>query len=294
MTLIHKRNTLNKLHKKQRGLFGGLFKFANQASKVLFVLGIGGLSSLEAVGLCFQGDEEHCLSGRFGVGVSYLNLDAPQAKAQSYGGFVNAEAIESYKRLQALLGIRFGLGGITYSGGTFDSLGREELALNTDVRIKLGVNILTKNIPLFVNIVLGDDYLGASSASGTTSKGFNRNLFYGGLELQGVAPVSSKGRIEYSAGFNAISGWYELGKTYGAKSGLKGFSYAINATLGYSQDIDERKEWYIKAIGKYENLAQSRAVPFYATYEGNPTPSSYRGVGANQNFGLMIEAGIGY
>lgn len=66
----------------------------------------------------------------------------------------------------------------------------------------------------------------------------------------------------------------------------------MSATLGYSQDIDERKEWYIKAIGKYENLAQSRAVPFYATYEGNP--NSYRGFGASQNFGLMIEAGIGY
>ena len=293
MTLIHKQDMLNKLHKKQKEFFGKP-NIAKQASKVLFVLGIGGLSSLEAVGLCFQGDEEHCLSGRFGVGASYLHLDSSQAKAQSYGGFVNAEATESYKRFQALLGIRFGLGGITYSGATFDSLGSKELALTTDVKIKLGLNVLTKNIPLFVNIVLGDEYLGASSASSTTSKGFNRNLFYGGLELQGAVPVSSKGRIEYSAGFNAISGWYELGKTYGAKSGLKGFSYGVSATLGYSQDIDERKEWYIKAIGKYENLAQSRAVPLYATYEGNLNPSSYRGFGASQNFGLMIEAGIGY
>lgn len=260
--------------------------------KILFVFGLAGffLSDSNAVGLCFENDEGHCLSGRFGVGANYYDFNANTAKAQSYGGFINGELIESYKRFQGFIGIRLGLGSIEYRGATFENLGKQQTAINTDVKIKLGVNVLTKNIPLFVNLVLGDDYLNASG----NKSGFNKNLLYLGLEAQGKIPIASKSRIEYSAGFNVLSGYYELGRTYSAKSNLKGFSYNIVASLGFAKDIDERKEWYIKAIGKYENLAQGSNVPFYADYTDNANPSSRRGYPASQNFGIMIEAGIGY
>lgn len=287
-----KMTTLNNIkaniYKKQKGFFS----VKNNICKILFALGLGGasLSSAGAVGLCFDNDKGHCLSSRIGVGASYYNVNANTAKANPYGGFINGELIESYKRFQGFIGIRLGLGSIDYSGATFENLGKQQTALNADVKVKLGVNVLTKNIPLFVNLVLGDDYLNASG----NQSGFNKNLLYLGLEAQGKIPIASKSRIEYGAGFNLISGWYEFGKTYAAKSHLKGFNYGISATLGYAQDIDERKEWYVRAIGKYENLGTSSNVPFYANYDDSANPSSRKNYPASQNFGVMIEAGIGY
>lgn len=287
LKLIKQQTTLEK---KQIGFYKTIF--VAKMRKIFFVLGLAGffLSNASAVGLCFANDDGHCLSSRFGVGANYYNFNANTDKAQSYGGFINGELIESYKRFQGLIGIRLGLGSIEYSGATFENLGKQQNAINTDVKVKLGVNVLTKNIPLFVNLVLGDDYLNASG----NKSGFNKNLLYIGLEAQGAVPVASKSRIEYSAGFNVLSGWYEFGKTYSAKSNIKGFNYGIIASLGYSQDIDERKEWYVKAIGKYENLGSSSNVPFYADYNDNANPISRKNHPASQNFGIMLEAGIGY
>ena len=78
-----------------------------------------------------------------------------------------------------------------------------------------------------------------------------------GLSYKELHLSLAKGALEYSAGFSAISDWYELGKTYVAKSGLKCFSYGVSATLAYSQDIDERKDVVYQS---YRQIRKSSAI----------------------------------
>lgn len=269
-----------------------MFGVLNKKLRLSFALAgfFGIFGSANAAGLCFQGDDEHCLSGRFGVGGLYSNFSGSGAGVNNYGGFVNVEVTETYKRFQAMLGIRVEGGGASFKGSTLANLGLGSAFFGEETKVKLGANVLTKRVPLFINFVFGNEYY--STNFGTVQKrGFERLILNLGLELQGAIPLGGKSRLEYSAGASAINAYYVLAKTYEARSRVDDFGLGVSASVGFANEINDRYEWYARVVGKYQKLGTSKGVPFY---QNGGTTSATINYPASNNFAGMLEVGLGF
>ena len=267
------KNTLLKSVKFSLITFGmlGLFSSLNAANIIT-----GGASKKDC-------EDTNCEFGRIGIGGGYYGLQGSNANADSYIGYVSLGIKEVYKaRFQGAFDIVLGGGRGNLKGSAFpQGISKSGDVFIFEPTIKFGVNVLTKRVPLFVNIVGGIEGYRLGFNNDST---FRRVAGLVGVELNGEIPAGDRLRFTYGAGYSWIARVdYDFGKTTTiAKGSIK--NYAVNANIGLEYDLPKGLYTYAKLIGKYQhNNATSSA-----TYNGMQV--SYP---ASDNFVGMLEIGLG-
>lgn len=240
------------------------------------LLSLGFLGTMVSSSLALNCEESNCKSLRIGVGGAYHSLNATGADISSTGGYLSFAARGTLKqRLMSEISGKVGVGSAEASGSYFATLDEKPLSVFTEASFKIGLNVLSKQLPLFVNAVYGWD----NFSTNTKDKGIGLSRELGGVELEGFLPTSNTSKIEYLVGYyHFFAGNYLLQNDVSSKLG--GSDYMIKASLGYASDITPNLGFYIKAIGKYENMSTSK---FTATSVNYPASTNYVG---------MIELGI--
>lgn len=228
--------------------------------------------------------DTNCEFGRFGVGGGYYGFQGNNANVDNYIGYVSFGIKEVYKaRFQGEFDILLGGGKSEIKGSTFpQGFRRSADSFVFEPVIKLGVNVLTKKAPLFVNALVGVE--GYRSGFGDTNR-FYRTIGFTGLELNGEIPAGDKLRITYGAGYSWIFGAsYNYDDT---RAKVKGSisNYAVNANLGFEYDLPKGVYVYTKLIGKYQHIDSASS----ATYNG--VNVSYP---QSKGFAGMLEVGLGF
>lgn len=226
-------------------------------SKSLFSLGI--LALLPCFIFATDCTDSNCKNFRIGLGGAYHNLDSKDAQISSVGGYLAFSARGTLKnRLASELGGKVGLGSATASRAYFESdlYSKSNLSLFTDFYFKIGVNIASANVPLFVNAVYGWD----NFSTNLKSKGVGLSRHFAGGELEGFLPMGGTSSIEYLAGFYTfLNGDYVFANT-NITSKLRGTNFMAKVSVGYTKDINPQIAYYVKLIGKYEDMSASQSV----------------------------------
>ena len=212
----------------------------------------------------------YCVGGEIGLGGIYANYNGGDtAQVHNYGGYANIASRTIYaNRIQAFAGIQLG-GGISNSSGSLTALPQGAFFL-LDITAKLGYNIFTANVPLFVNIFVDGGFIFANP--------MDRSLLTVGAELEGRIPLG-KLSLLYSGGYGWVArGTYRFNDNLNSQVG--GYNYAITASLGLSYEISDSTAMYIKAIGKYYDLHASSVVDTNLSFP------------ASHHFTAMLEIGI--
>ena len=254
------------------GVLGALLSNANAANIIT-----GGASKKDC-------EDTNCEFGRIGVGGGYYGFAGSNANIDNYIGYVSLGIKEVYKaRFQGEVDIVLGGGKGEQKGSAFpQNFRRSADAFIFEPTIKLGVNVLTKRVPLFVNVVGGIEHyrLGFGNANK-----FNRFIGLVGAELNGEIPAGDKFRLTYGAGYSWI-----FGADYGfdnTTAKIKGSpsNYAINANLGFEYDLSKGLYAYARLIGKYQHINASSSVIYNGTNVSHP---------ASKGFAGMLEVGLGF
>lgn len=244
--------------------------------KVLFTNGMLGLLCASLFGL--ECNENSCKYFRIGVGGAYHSLDSKNADISSVGGYLAFSARGALKqRIASEIGGKVGLSSASSTGAYFEQLPytKNSLAVFTDFYFKIGLNISSVNVPIFINAVYGWD----NFSTNLKNKGIGFSRDFVGGELDGFLPTSNTSRIEYLAGYYYfLNGDYLLADTNAAYK-FQGTNFMLKASLGYTGDITPQLGYYIKIIGKYEDIKQSKSV----------TDTSYP---ATSNVAGMLEFGL--
>lgn len=241
------------------------------------LLTFGFLGAITSLSLAADCEETNCSSFRIGVGGAYHTLDGKGANnISSTGGYLSFAARGTLKqRLMSELSGKVGVGSAKASGAYFATLDEKPLSVFTEASFKIGLNISSKHLPLFVNAVYGWD----NFSTNTKDKGVGLSRELGGAELEGFLPTRNNSKIEYLVGYyHFFAGNYLLQNDVSSKLG--GTNYMIKASLGYVSNITPNLGFYIKAIGKYENMSDSKLT---ATNVNYPASTNYVG---------MIELGL--
>lgn len=235
----------------------------------LFTLAlVGGIVS-SAHAICV----EDCSSFSIGVGGLYSKFDGSNAGVEASGGYVSLEANKVTGRTKGYVATRIGWGNSTLSGTALSSLSNPPNRFLVFTP-KIGVNIASKNTPIFINFFAELDWHHT-----TNSKGVERKLISIGGEIEGVIPAGNALSITYSAG----GGW--IGHVHynldGADSKVgAGANYMIKASVGASYVLSDSVSTYLRLIGRYYNVAKDSAQVNNVSY---PASSGYMG---------MVELGL--
>lgn len=245
-------------------------------TKSLFSLGI--LTLLPCFIFAADCAESNCRNFRIGLGGAYHNLDSKDAQISSVGGYLALSARGTLKnRFASELGGKVGLGSATASRSYFESAlySKSNLSVFTDFYFKIGVNLASANVPLFINAVYGwDDF-----STNLKSKGVGFSRDFAGGELEGFLPMGGTSIIEYLAGFYTfVNGNYVFANT-NTISKLRGTNFMAKVSVGYTKNINPHIGYYVKLIGRYEDMSASQSV------NNNAYPSSKNMIG-------MLEFGI--
>ncbi len=145
-----------------------------------------------------------------------------------------------------------------------------------EVRPKVGLNLASKEVPLFLNLAYTLD----GYSTNQNQSGYANLLHQVGLELEGILPTQSGFNIEYALGYDYLfAGSYKFGGVSGNSTISNG--YTLRASLGFSHKLTENTLYYVRAIGKYHNLSSSK-------------PLNNLSMPATQNYVAMVEFGIGF
>ena len=234
-------------------LFGGFMqlKFLRNS-----LLAFGFLGAITSLGFAADCEETNCSSFRIGVGGAYHTLDGKEASISSTGGYLSFAARGILKqRLMSELSGKVGVGSAKASESYFATLDEKPLSVFTEASFKIGLNISSKQLPLFVNAVYGWD----NFSTNTKDKGIGLSRELGGIEIVGY--------------YHFFAGNYLLQNDVSSKLG--GTNYMIKASLGYASNITPNLGFYIKAIGKYENMSASKLT---ATSVNYPASTNYVGM----------------
>ncbi|MCX2716319.1 hypothetical protein OQH61_01010 [Helicobacter sp. MIT 21-1697] len=240
-------------------------------SKIKFFLIPILLLSLSTFANALSCEKNHCYYGNVGLGGAGYSFGGEDIK--SYAGYLALEARGVYYgRMQAVVGLRGG-GGISQAENVTNIADKASLFI-FEYYAKFGLNIATARTPLFIN-VFGErnGHQGAVSSK----KGLDRDTIVLGAELEGNIPASDKLNLTYALGYAWVGyAHYTIG---GQESKVDDYSYAINASVGFSKDISQNMAYYTKLIGRYQNVA----------------PAYIQGAQAyphSDNYALMLEFGI--
>ncbi|RDU53411.1 hypothetical protein [Helicobacter sp. MIT 01-3238] len=224
---------------------------------------------------------------RLGMGVQYAQVQ--EGKTQTLGGYLSMNVgITSTEGKR----VRFSVGGLAGAGNS-DSKNfkanhtsvKNELALFWELYPRLGINIATKKYPLYLNIdLIGEGY----SSKINRENGYTNALFSAGIGLEGIIPTTNRFAIEYGASYNYIfAGYYWFGQTGDDKqSTMSGYSYGAKAHIGFSYAASEKYSYYLRFVGKYQDLSASKPIS-----ANGGTSLNYP---ATTNIIGMLEMGFGF
>ena len=240
---------------------------------------VGGLYGMLAAKQYCKENPDKCMNEiiRFGIGGHYV--DSAQINTTSYGGYINLDIIDSTKNNRVQVGLSGKLGWDKHTfANTSPSVVKnsKDLAMFFEVRPKVGLNLASKEVPLFLNLAYTLD--GYSTKQ--NQSGYANLLHQVGLELEGILPTQSGFNIEYALGYDYLfAGSYKFGGVSGNSAISNG--YTLRASLGFSHKLTENTLYYVRAIGKYHNLSSSK-------------PLNNLSMPATQNYVAMVEFGIGF
>lgn len=249
-----------------------LFKKENTMKKIVgavLIASVFGASG--AYALCV----EDCSAFSIGVGGLYSKFNGSNAGVESNGGYVSAEAYKITGRVKTDVRAQLGWGNSSLQGASVSGLSNPPNHFFT-YGAKIGVNIASKNVPIFVS------FFGELDRHDTSnSKGFERKLITIGAEIDGIIPAGNALSVTYSLGYGWIGSAYYKFDGVTSKANASG-NYMIKASVGALYALSDSVSAYLRVIGKYQNIARdsqrvSDANNFY------PKSASYVG---------MVELGL--
>lgn len=236
---------------------------------------LAGAFGVSANAICVV--DNYCINLYAGLGGSYENMSGGGVDVNNLAGFISLGGSDLYfNRVQAGIDARLGYGSNSVSGVNLSSIKDNNQLAQIDVMAKIGLNISTKNSPLFLNIIGGPDLIMSSS-------GVGRELYYIGVGIDGKISMSEKFGLTYSAGWGYIySGHYRID---GVKAGINGYNQLFMASLGTQIKMTENTSFYFKGFGKYYDLGSSAVVQVNSQDISMPTTKLWQ---------AGVEAGIAF
>lgn len=229
--------------------------------------------------------EHFCVFGKVGAGGVYYATKANGVDISGYAGYAALSLREVIKaRVQFGIDGFVGGGKSELKGSALSSLSSNSALLIWGFGARFGVNISSKDAPLFVNLTIDVDEFNANPQH---TKGFARMLGYTGVALEGEIPTSPQTRFIYGASYSWIFGaTYKFNDSGSINIPRSISNYAIGANIGVDYEISKGISFYTKLIGKYQALG----TPPSATHS-NGTTISYP---KSNNFSGAVEIGFGF
>ena len=203
-----------------------------------------------------QCEKDKCVYGSIGIGGGYYDFGAKDIK--SYVGYASLESRFVYgQRLQAVLGGRVGGGSSRATNLAEFAIADKSSLFVFDYYAKIGLNIATRNAPLFINVFAERDTHNARIGG---SKGFEREVILIGAEGNGYIPIGQSTYFDYGVGYAWVGGANYSFSSLNENLKPKGYSYALNAHVGFSRHINERTMYYVRLIGKYQDINATKVL----------------------------------
>lgn len=220
---------------------------------------------------------------RIGIGAQYAHLresHTKQTHSDIYAGYLSVEGgiATTNNRTQFVLSAKLGASKQNPSLVSPQFV-REGVGVFGEARTKAGVNLATKNIPLYLNLAYTFEAYTSRKKGGL---GYSYLFHYLGGELDGAIPLGKRVALQYSVGYDWL---FYGGYGFGKDSSLSPFSLkgeAYSASVGASYFSSERMEYYLKIIFRYQNLGASKI-----SNEGFGMPALANSIG-------MLEMGVGF
>ena len=220
---------------------------------------------------------EDCSSFSVGVGGLYSKFNGSNAGVETSGGYLVLQTYKVIGRIKSGMDAQLGWGNSTFSGTTLANLSNPP---NYFFRTspKIGVNIASKNAPIFVS------FFGELDDHNTSSgKGIERRFISLGGEIEGVIPAGNALSITYSAGYGWLGYAHYKFDGVDSKASDSG-NYMIKVSVGASYVLSDSVSTYLRLIGRYYNTAKDSAiVQVNGVDKSYPASSSYVG---------MVEIGL--
>lgn len=242
-------------------------------NKIFAILLASGVTS-GAYALCV----EDCGSANIGIGGLYSKFNGSNAGVESIGGYLSLGYYKITSRIKSGMALEIGTGSSKLFGTALNGL-ENSSNLFYSLTPKIGVNIASKNVPIFINLVIeGDEHNTTGRA-----KGIERRIIAFGGEIEGIIPAGNALSVTYSLGYSWIGSAYYKFDGVTSKANASG-NYMIKASLGASYVLNDSVSTYVRVIGKYQNIvADSQTVSVNGVDTFYPKSASYVG---------MVELGL--
>ena len=246
-----------------------LQKFKHKMFALALVSGV--VSGAQAI--CVQ----DCSSFSVGVGGLYSKFNGSNAGVESTGGYVVVRAYKVIGRIKSNIDAQLGWGNSTLSGTTLADLSNPpNYFFSTSP--KIGINIASKNVPIFVSLFAELDDHNTSSG-----KGIERRFISLGGEIEGIIPAGNALSITYSVGYGWLGYAHYKFDGVDSKANSSG-NYMIKASVGASYALSDSVSTYLRLVGKYYNTAKNSA-----NVQVNNVTKSYP---ASSSYVAMVELGL--
>lgn len=222
--------------------------------------------------------EKKCSYDYIGIGGLYSSFDAgSSADIGAKGGYLAFGGANTYyQRFKVGADMRLGGGQNSFSGSIIEGVKSSAGFYYVGFEIKLGVNILAKEVPLWLNVISGYDF--------TYGGHIDSRIAYIGGELEGILPsTSSKMQIQYGGGYSWVpfAGHTLLDNEIGTST--RNYSYQIHAFVGIIYALNEKSSYFLRGVFRYRDIGASKEVLINGANAQMPAATSYT---------AMIETGI--
>lgn len=254
------------------------------------------LLALESLGV-----SEHA---SIGIGGFYSNSSATNVNVQYYGIHLNlhTDLISQNHKIKFSTEFDWNRGswGRKLSNSQLaylEKFGSGKNFRSYDVLIRFGLNIASKEVPLFLNLIGG---FGKVTNSHKETDLFKRTTWKAGIELEGAFPLGQNSKFTYSAGYLPTSIYYSFIDPSRADNGMSARSYVsklghtVLVSVGFTQAINERLYFYTKLKGQYKVFGESKLVPININIIDTATAIANTNYPASRDVGAMLEVGIGF
>lgn len=230
-----------------------------------------------------------------GIGGLYSSSKATNANVKDSGIYLNFRGDEISENYRTKIGAEFEYGfGISKTSGSLfsylDKFGSENKFEYWDFLIRPGFNIFTKEVPLFINLLVGLEFY--TNKKTDKNKAFWRDTLKIGVEAEGAIPLGQSLKLTYSGAYLPTITSYQFGRLDGGRtpeSDIDKFSYDIVASVGFITKLTQSRDLYVKAKGKYRTFSKSNEVPI----DSNGTTSiSNINYPAHKSVDVMVEVGV--
>lgn len=266
-----------------------LYLFYIRICLISLALGFFNLSASSFASSTFKEycESTKCYYGNVGLGVGGYSFSAKDSDFGSSVGYLYAGGgFVHNQRIKLDTDVRIGGGRNTLQGSNFPTSFATSLnAIFIDFTAKLGRNVLSKQIPLFINFTLGLTF----NTPHKKNFGYVKALL--GVEIDGQIALAPNLLLSYGAGY----GWLVMGYTY-ANPAVFGYyrnneiaesrsirNFELNANVGVSYKFENDYIVFIRAVGRFQHINASETI----TYDNMPLRYP-----ASSNYAGMLEMGV--